>query len=465
MRLPLLLLALAVIPAVLPSVATAAMPVVEAQEIGVDGELYRVVSGRLGDLVEVDPDGDPNVHALVVDVVSPSGTTVRRVVPGTAGREIESHTAVAFDDATSVLYLLWQSRTASGTYTLYFVDFRAESGFTIPMALLSEVDGFDSTPRLGATRSSFRIGTATGTTRTVVRTVLHVVWVEGASGNNEGVLYLPIVLLEDGAVGVAGSLGPATLSSGVVLEGDGSEVPEQLRRTPHLDRGAEASSLTLTMVDANTSRLLTVRLRAIAGEIGHIADVARHVIIGTGAILDPGAKAGVVALPASGLAHVEAAVRSAAVDLQPVIGDFLATSSRVAVEDFGPTPAAAAKARHVIIGTGSRTAGDGVLDDIESSFVFEIPVTTESVTGGLTNLVEVALLAERPLPGGVGPGAEAFSSPTGNSAVVLWREFGAIAFRIAQGEEGWGPVHRLPVSTGAEERSVVDSLRERVTRR
>lgn len=461
MRLPLAFLLLALAPAF----AGAATPVVEAQEIGVDGELYRVVSGRLGDLVDVEIDGDPNVHALVVDVVSPSGTTVRRVVPGTAGSEIESHPAVAFDDATSTLYLLWQSRAPSGSYTLYFIDLRAESGFTIPMALLTEVDGFDSTPSLGATRSSFRIGTDGGTTRSVVRTVLHVVWVEGGNGSPEEVLYLPIVLLEDGAVGAAGSLAPASLGNPGTLDGDGAEIPAQLRRAPYVDRGADASSLTLTMVDAETSRLLTVRLRAIAGEIGHIADVARHVIIGTGATLEPGTKAGVVALPSAGLTQIEAAVRAAGADLQPVIRDFLAVSARGAVEDLGPTVAAASKARHVIIGTGSRTAGDGLLDAVDSTYVLEIPVVTEGVAESLTNLIELALLAERPLPGGLGPGAEAFSSPTGTSAVVLWREIGAIAFRIAEGSGGWGPVHRLPVSTAAEERSVVASLRERVARR
>ncbi len=450
------LLSIALAAAVLP--ATASGLVLEAQVLGLDGELYKVWSGTYGELF-TDGQFPAESAALAVDVVTQAGGTTRRLVPGTGGEAVESHPAVVFDDASATLFLLWQGGVVNGPRSLYFVDMPAGDGFSRPIVLLTDHDGFESTPLLAASRSNFRVPDASAQDgrREVVRTVLHLMWSQADTVSQERFLYTPIVVLGGQGVAAGQPMAPVDLAiPGVNPEGS-SPVPSALAREPDLDQGADSQSFVVTLADRDSGRLLTVRIRAVAGEIGLIADKARHVIVGTGL------KAGMIATGASVAEQIERQIAEAARDLHPSVAAYLGQESRRIVEEHGQGPTAVEKARHVIIGTGSRTGGSGLLDDVVARETLEIPVELEGAEP-LTTIVEVALLAERLLPGGIGQGARAFSSPTGSSAVVLWNEVGAVAFRFADGDE-WGPVHRLAAGSAEEEASIVSSLRERVRRR
>lgn len=443
----------------------AAGPVLEAQELGADELLYRVWSGRYGDLFpETVGSGMANAAVLAVDIVTQGGVTSRRVVPGTGDIGVEEHPAVVFDDASSTLFLLWQSVSADSTL-LRFVEFRGEE-FSTPIELVNEHGGFDSTPLLGATRSSFSIVNDAGGTETVVRTVLHALWNETAEDGAERLLYLPIVLFGSGAAGTGMALAPAVVADLGAI-GGGDAVPLDLMRHPELDHGVDSQSLVLSFVDPASGRLITARLRSLAGEIGRVADVARHVIIGTGLVAKAGAapdKIGVVEIPKASPGEVAESVLAAAAGLHPGIASYLAEEARRVVEEGGTTDQLVDKARHVIIGTGARTSGGGVFDPIERTALIEIPVEAGDELAALTNVVEVAVLADRALPGGVGVGARAFSSPTGSAALVMWEEFGAIAYRISEGSD-WSSVHRISYLYPWERASIIETLRSRIRRR
>lgn len=443
--------------------ALAAEPILEAQELGVDGELYRVWSGTYGDLFD-DGQFEADTPALAVDVVAQEGGTTRRLVPGTGGDQVESHPAVVFDDASASLFLLWQSRVPNGSNTLFFVDFQVGGGFSRPIAILSDHESFETTPLLEASRSSFAVTGDDGVRREVLRTVLHVIWVQAFGDSFEQLRYMPIVLLGGGGVSAAEPIVPADLLAPGVTSPPPA-IPAALAREPDLDQGADSQSFILTLADRDAGRLLSVRVRAIPGEIGLVADKARHVIIGTGLKGGTGLKVGMIAVGASVGEQVEAEVVEAARDLHPAVAAYLGRAARDVVEELGTGPVAVEKARHVIIGTGSRTGGSGVFDETFADTILEVEVVAEGVQTPITNVVEVAVLADRTLPGGIGPGARAFSSPTGSSAVVLWNEVGAVAFRIADGDGDWGTVHRLPVTSASEEEQIIRSLRERVRRR
>jgi hypothetical protein len=431
----------------------------EAQVLGLDGELYRVWSGSYGELFD-DGQYPPESSALAVDVSTQAGGTTRRLVPGTGGSANESHPAVVFDDASQTLFLLWQSGSGEGGRSLNFVDLPAGGGFSRPIVLLHDQQGFDSTPLLAASRSDFEISDATAPSgyRRVMRTVLHLLWSQGDETEQERLYYTPIVILGSEGLAAGQPLAPADLSvPGVNPEG-AAAIPSTLARQPDIDQGADSQSFVLTLADRSSGRLLTVRIRAVAGEIGLLADKARELLTGSGL------KAGLIALGASESEQIEQQIVAAARNLHPGVAAYVGRSVRGVVDEFGLGPAAVEKARHVIIGIGSRTGGAGVLDDAASHATVEVPVHTAISPEPVTTVVEVAILADRPLPGGIGEGARAFSSPTGSSAVVLWNEVGAVAFRFADGDE-WGPVHRLAAADATELESIVLSLRERVRRR
>lgn len=441
-----------------PSAWGATTPVLEAQAIGTEGELYRVWSGNYGDLFD-DAQHPADSPALAVDVVSQSGSETRRLIPGTGGYQLESHPAVTYDDVSSSLYLVWQSRQpAGGDTTLYFVDFRDGGGLSLPLALLSGQEEFGSRPLLEASRSTFSMRDAEGVAQPIRRTVLHLSWTESSQDGLERSFYLPIVVFGESAVGA----GPAVDLSNMTPPGVGpapAAIPAALAREPDLDQGSDSQSYVLTYADRATGLLMTVRLRAIPGEIGVVADKARHVIIGWGL------KIGVVATGATSGELIEREILEAAAGLHPAAAEYLGRRSREIVDEFGLGPESVDKARHVIIGWGAEAGGSGVLDQPLYSEMLEIAVDPGFLGQPLSNFIEIAVLAQRPLPEGIGVGAQAISSPTGSAAVVLWRETGAIAFRISDGLDDWGPVHRHIAITPEEEEQIISSLRERVRRR
>src|SRR5690606_37391608 len=142
-------------------------------------------------------------------------------------------------------------------------------------------------------------------------------------------------------------------------------------------------------------QLLTLRVRAIAGEIGAVADKARHVISGWGL------KVGVAPRGAGSGADIEHEVAEAGLGLHPDVAQHLGRRAQEIFDEFGSGPESVQKARHVISGWGARAGGSGVLDTPVRSELIEISHDPGLAGWALTTFVEVAVLAQRPLPEGI----------------------------------------------------------------
>jgi len=77
-----------------PAVASQAPPVA-----GGGGEIYRVQTGRLGDLIAATPAADAGNTAMVIDIARAGEANQRLLVPGTAGPEEEQSPFLLYQDA------------------------------------------------------------------------------------------------------------------------------------------------------------------------------------------------------------------------------------------------------------------------------------------------------------------------------------------------------------------------------
>ena len=77
------------------------------------GVRYQAVTGKLDELFPKPGAGSSvagEAPALAIDVVRPEGDTVRLLVPGTDGDELELEPALIYEEATSTLFVLWLAR-------------------------------------------------------------------------------------------------------------------------------------------------------------------------------------------------------------------------------------------------------------------------------------------------------------------------------------------------------------------
>ncbi|HEX2164400.1 MAG TPA: hypothetical protein VHM02_10665 [Thermoanaerobaculia bacterium] len=448
--------------------ATAAAGVAGASEapvaLGSEGEIYRLVAGPYGALVPGGAEAAADDPALALRVQLADGTERLAVVPETAGPQAESSPFLLYEEASRTAFLAWEERTNHIHSRIRLAGYRGGE-WTEIIEVSEGAFGFKGEPRLAVTQDSFVVADAEGATRTVSRTVLHVVWVEERT-EGQVVAYAPVTLL-DGRY-----IGQRRIFDLSALVGAAEPRATDLWQVapPVLAAGEDDHSVIVGLVDPDGGRVASVRVAILPGELSMIADELRNHLIDVGVRYDWHAP--------DGLRRLADDLRNHLIDvghrIEPQILRHVADDLRNHLIDVGVEypPAElrrlAGDLRNHLIDVGFRldarglkrvTAGEGTRAVIEVGGAADDGGTTT-----MTQVEQLTVVADWSRPEQAGAGATLLVSRDGGDALVSWSDGSSVFYRETFDGE-WSPVMRLPLGGGLDAGEALTVLESRIRNR
>ncbi|HSL82191.1 MAG TPA: hypothetical protein VLF66_05410, partial [Thermoanaerobaculia bacterium] len=409
--------------------------------MGSDGELYFVRQGTFGELFPGLGLADPSNAALALDVIRPGSTSERFLVPGTETADVEDSASILLEDHSGTLFVLWQTMIRAIHSRLVLIGFH-DGEWTEPIEISGSFFGWKSSPQLAVTRDSYGVVAEDGGIRTLVRTVVHLLWWEEGVAAVPEVFYTPVVFLDGRYTG----WNPVYRLDELLQRESGQPplaINLALAEAPRIEPGRDEQSVVVGFVDGSGGRLSSLEIEVLPGEISFIADRIRAQIIEVGRAPKPGPQrtlAEKVAREIGDLGNL--------LGLNPALASYLADTSRdevLAGDSYEPIAGLADKIRAQIIEVGSRITDRG-FDRLaaKSSFqVVELPNGDGAgEPGGPPNLIRLTRATIRPVPAtGIGE-HYLFLSRDGRQAVVSWLAEGAVNYRESRGD-GWSAARQL----------------------
>jgi hypothetical protein len=435
------------LPALLALSLPAAHAMASGQEtvaLGSLGETYQLKSGVYGELIPGGKAAAAGSHVLALEIQHAGQEPLRLLVPGTEEARAESAEYVYFEHASDTVYAFWDGW--SGSHPMLKLASFTAGEWSEVIEVSRDPWSFKGGPQLAITRDTFELEGKDGGRRTVVRTILHIIWWEEATSGIVA-LYRPLLLI-DGAYRGAG---PVVVLNDLVNVGggDAATAPLTLLRRPVILPSLDGSMAVLAFVDARSQKLVTLDLQVMPGLVGVLGEVIRAHIIETGNRLEPAALGDVIR------AHIiETGARMNPLDLA-----FLADVIRAHIIEtgnrLGPVALGDVIRAH-IIETGIRLARDrrsGLTAESSSpvhllTVSAPVPAPDGVSEEMLTSFIGLTPMAEFPLPL-IGDG-EAWiqASPDGKRLIVAWSDGAtSLAFREATNGSGWSAARAIQLST------------------
>lgn len=447
-----LLLALTATPA-------AAMEAPDAAAVGADGRLFMVHAGPYGELFPEQGLADAASPALALEMVHPDQRREMLLVPDTESENVEDSASVLFEDGSETLFILWQTKINSIHSRLNLVGFH-DGAWTETIEISGNPFGWKSSPQLAVTRDRFTTSEDDGTVRTWKRTVVHLLWWEGAEDEPQ-VLYTPVVLID----GVYSGWNPVyrldqlALAAGVPMAAPGAG----LARAPRIEPGLNGQSVVIGFVPASGGELVTVSIELLPGEIGALADKVRHQIIDVGRQVR--ATGGNAAL--AGKVRHQIIDVGARLKLHPGVSSYIASQvhEHILASDPGsPVTPLADDVRHQIIDVGAHITDRG-FDRLGAKSVYQVvELPGGDGAGAPPDLIRVMRASRRELPT-TGDGDHAlYLSRDGEGVVAVWMENDALRYRESRGE-GWSDVRSLRLGNGLDLQRAKSLLERRADER
>ena len=446
----LLLLVLTAAPA-LQAASDPQPPAIAATALGDEGQLYELLAGTHGELFPEDRTQPADTPVLALDVVQPDGARERSLVPGTAGPEVEGAPSLVFEDASRRLFAVWESKTAPTVSRLLLADF-IPAGWSEPLEISGDVSPLRDAPQVLVTRDRFTVSNATGERTSRSRTVIHVVWLEEDS-EGKGYYYTPVILERGRYLGWNPVVELAQLEPDVPTPKATVEASELLRAS-ELAAGQDVHSVVLGYLSPGSGRLMTVEVRLLPGELGFLADEIRGHIIEIG-VRDRGEMESLAAKLRGHIIEIGHRLNGGVVRhfAERSHDAFLATYDEDADR---PIQSLADILRGHIIEIGGDLLG-GPGRNQASSKLLEVPPVVEigqaagASTQGVTHLVRLQVIMDRPVPPLGDVPARVFVSEDGERALVGWTAGGKVFYTEtsseAQADEGaWSEVKHLTLS-------------------
>jgi hypothetical protein len=410
--------------------------------LGGDGELYRVLAGRYGELF-TDGGTPADNPVLAVEVVRPGQPPTRLLVPGTEGTDVEGTPAIVYEQAVDSLFLVWESRINNIHSQIKLARLGAD-GWAESVHLPGEYFSLKTAPSLAFTRDSFVGFDDAGNPVVHSRTIYHVVWWEEAGAGNR-VVYCPYVLVDGAYIGWSPIFDLNDLDFGPPAAG--ALPTEELTRTPAIRAGKDGKSVVVGLVDPASGQLVELEIEVVPGELGGLAEAIRGDLEGFLAA-SPEATLGNLA----DRARVQIIEIGHRLGMHPGVVSYVADATAGAIAAAGDQPRneLADRARVQIIEIGFRMAGQGLApapDDLPG-WLMEFP--NEENPGGPAGELPLhslhgQLTAARPIPEiGAGPTA-LYLSRDGKQALVSWSAGNQVLYRESTGG-GWSEVHRLDLN-------------------
>lgn len=437
---------------------------------GPAGEVYLVRVGAASVLLpNAEPDDDRRILAL--EILRPGEDPEWLEVPESEGVSADASHFVLFEESSSTLFLVWQTRIGSHPI-IKLASFRDGSWAEV-VPVSDNVWNFKGHPRLAVTRDTFTVEEH-GEVRTVERTLLHVVWWEDTLEGTR-VLYRPLIL-EGGRLQGMGDVYVVNdlidLSNEEMSDGEASR---QLLESPVLQPGRDSSSVVTGFVDAKTGRLAVAEIRLLPMGLGKLGnDIADFITDQPPEGADAGSEGELRSL--AGPVRSKILIGGNRHRLNPravqqiadEVHDGLVSGSIAAPSTAGQKPepqeelrSLASVVRSKILIGGARIAGETLdrFNPVAAPSVLEME--TEDPAGsegsGAPHLVRTLLLSSASTPE-LGAEAEAethlFISPDGTDVVVAWAEPSALAYRKTV-DGNWSETRRMGLS---DELTLTDAL-------
>lgn len=433
--------------------------------LGSKGELFVVQAGKYVDLF---PDGqatDAKNIVLALDVTDPAGATQRLLVPGTENADVEQLPFLLYEESSATLFMVWQTQVSLIHPILNLGSYHAgQWGDVIPV--LGDPFAKKSAPQLGVTRESYVVKADDGTSTTVNRTVLHLVWAEDNASGTQDTFYTPIVLDDGNYLGSNPiyRLNDFDASPAAKVAGD---VPKALLVAPRLEAGPNDQTVIVTFADASSKRLVSIVVGALPRQLSVLADHSRAQIIDVGYKLYPGhlqqlADAASADILATGTSFYPEFVKTMADRVRSLILNApkpspgglknLADVSRAQIIDVG-----------VKLGRGGLVNQSGASTSLQTTIEEVHSQPDDPTPSGETHLFQFQVVASRPVPQ-IGDGTVLlYAAQDGQKTVVSWQADGSNQVQYREViPAGWSGVRTLQVTNQLTQDKVQALLEHRV---
>lgn len=439
---------------VVPATPAAAAPT-DPAVLGSDGELYRVMSS-------VSDAGNP---FLALHIQRPDGSNEVVTVPETEGFGVESSPYLLYENASRTLFLTWEERFNFIHARIWLSGYR-QGEWSEPIEVAEDPFALKRESRLAATQDSFAVPLPAGGEISVVRTVLHVVWVQDRF-DGQFVAYAPVTLLNGFYVGHHEIFDIAAM-----VQTDQPQ-PVDLWQTavPVVAAGDNDHSVIIGFVDPDSGRLASVRVTMLAGELSMLADELRSHLIDFGAQYDRQTPEGLRRLADDLRSHLidfghrldPQILRSIAGDLRSHLIDFGA--------QYGPEEIRrlASDLRSHLIDFGFRVEDRGLRrataeQTSPATIDFEANVDPTGEARPVAQVAQLRTMKTWARPAEATPQSVLLLSRSGAEALLAWELEGTVYYReTSKGE--WGPVLHLPSGNGLGSDEKLTVLKNRVRNR
>lgn len=426
--------------------------------LGQDGEVYLAHVDSCAALFSGCPASIASHPAVAVDVMVPGAPIQRLLLPDSEGVEAEGLPTMVFENATSSLFVVWESRRLDGHSRVNLVWLRA-GGWSPVVEISGDVAPLKGSPQLIVTRDQYEARSLAGSLVSQTRTTLHIAWWEQGSLVDE-VYYTPIFIENGGFIGSnrvynLTSMDPSPAPTSPL------NLPDELLRSPRLENGRDGRSVVIGFVNARTQRFLSFESRVVPGSVTSMAQDL-SAFISSEAIGNPS------------LTDLELAerIRAEVIELgyhfHPALTGYLAQAAGAqALTDpvgaSGNAISLAERIRAEVIELGARGLEEQYASDGTSaslSTILETPAVEESRLAAHAIRLELVHAAPAPAVGEHGPYWFVLS-PDGKRAVVSWPVPGSLHYRELS-EGAWSAERSISLDGPVDSARAEQILRQRV---
>jgi hypothetical protein len=279
-------------PLILALLLLASLPAAaETSLLGPGGVIYSVRGGSVTALGGNYNAPDDHALALTIRLPGPQTLIQTHIVPGTEGPGLESSAFIAFDDASSSLFLIWEETTGAVQSQVHLISYR-NGQWSEPISVSDRLPTLKSAPRLAVTQETYHVVGEDGGERPVQRTILHTVWSE-SGGDGYAVVYAPVILLDGDFAGEPERF----VISEMTRPDDAAAVSlESSPFAPALVVGEHDHAIAIAFADPWTPAIDSVRISLLPVDIALLADAIGDYIEDHGEQYDLDDPAGLVSL-------------------------------------------------------------------------------------------------------------------------------------------------------------------------
>jgi hypothetical protein len=421
------------------------------------GDLYTVKPGVYGELFPEAPEALAANPVLALEVMRADGPTERLLVPGTEDAAAERTPMILFEESSNSAFLVWE--TSADSHPLVKLA-RFDGARFAELAVPESVRGLKSAPQIAITRDSYTAGAGADAVA-VSRTILHLVCEEEGSESTR-TLYLPLILENGEYIGYGGAVELNRLDESPAA-GLAYNLSPELVRSPSLQPGRDGRTVVAAFADAQTRRVVSVEIRVLPRDLSRLADIARNVIIDTGARLNYPQNLSALA------DRAREAILGAGGTFQPEVVQAMANRVADEIRAAGgrPLQVLAGVARNVIIDTGARLSGPGLRNQTAAATagtpqILEIERQGAVVEGlSPSHLIQLSFASSRPAPR-VQPGdVTLMTSPSGEDVLIALAQDGRVLYRDSKAG-GWNDARELKLTERIDLGRALTILYERI---